>query len=89
MTLKEKYSKWTLSVILFFFLSFSSNPVYTQSLVDSDVKYLQSSNYHQNRDGLQNCHIKFEREKKGRVAFLGGSITHNPGWAIPTIHAYT
>ncbi len=27
------------------------------------------------RDGLVNCRIKFEREKKGRVAFLGGSIT--------------
>jgi len=27
------------------------------------------------RDGLENCRIKFEREKKGRVAFLGGSIT--------------
>lgn len=27
------------------------------------------------RDGLQNCRIKFEREKTGRVVFFGGSIT--------------
>jgi len=32
------------------------------------------------RGSLQNCRIKFVREKKGRVAFLGGSITYNPGW---------
>lgn len=27
------------------------------------------------RDGLQNCRLKFEREKAGRVVFFGGSIT--------------
>ncbi len=32
------------------------------------------------RHGLTNCRIKFQREKKGRVAFLGGSITYNHGW---------
>jgi sialidase-1 len=32
------------------------------------------------RDGLANCKAKFEKEKTGRVAFLGGSITYNPGW---------
>ncbi|PHN05996.1 SGNH/GDSL hydrolase family protein [Flavilitoribacter nigricans] len=36
--------------------------------------------YHQTRGGLQNAQLRFEREKTGRVAFLGGSITHNPGW---------
>ncbi len=36
--------------------------------------------YHQLRGGLNNSHIKFERDKAGRVAFLGGSITYNPGW---------
>jgi len=41
---------------------------------------LNSSDYHQIRRGLKNCHIKFEKEKVGRVAFLGGSITYNPGW---------
>jgi sialidase-1 len=32
------------------------------------------------RHGLTNSLIKFQRQKKGRVAFLGGSITYNPGW---------
>ncbi len=32
------------------------------------------------RRGLPNCRVKFEREKKGRVAFLGGSITAMKGW---------
>lgn len=41
---------------------------------------LSSSTYHFMRNGLKNSFIKFEREKKGRVAFLGGSITYNPGW---------
>lgn len=41
---------------------------------------LNSSAYHQMRTGLQNSHIQFQRNKKGRVAFLGGSITHNRGW---------
>ncbi|MDR2040635.1 MAG: GDSL-type esterase/lipase family protein [Bacteroidales bacterium] len=33
-----------------------------------------------NRGTLNNCRIKFEREKKGRVAFMGGSITEMKGW---------
>ncbi len=32
------------------------------------------------RGSLNNCRIKFEREKKGRVAFMGGSITEMKGW---------
>ena len=32
------------------------------------------------RGNMDNCRIKFENQKKGRVAFLGGSITFNPGW---------
>jgi pimeloyl-ACP methyl ester carboxylesterase/lysophospholipase L1-like esterase len=30
--------------------------------------------------GMNNCRLKFEKEKKGRVAFLGGSITNMTGW---------
>lgn len=41
---------------------------------------LNSSKYHQIRNGLQNSQIQFKRNKKGRVAFLGGSITRNGGW---------
>jgi sialidase-1 len=36
--------------------------------------------YFELRDGLGNCRAKFEHDKTGRIAFLGGSITHNPGW---------
>lgn len=32
------------------------------------------------RSNLDNCRLKFEREKAGRVVFLGGSITFNAGW---------
>jgi len=34
----------------------------------------------QHRGSFQNSKIKFEREKKGRVAFMGGSITEMTGW---------
>ena len=32
------------------------------------------------RGSLDNSRIRFERDKVGRVVFLGGSITQNPGW---------
>jgi lysophospholipase L1-like esterase/pimeloyl-ACP methyl ester carboxylesterase len=41
---------------------------------------LGSKNYHTFRSKLHNAQMVFEREKKGRVAFLGGSITANGGW---------
>lgn len=41
---------------------------------------LDSRNYHTLRNKLHNAQMVFEREKKGRVAFLGGSITANGGW---------
>ncbi|WP_353722954.1 GDSL-type esterase/lipase family protein [Dyadobacter sp. 676] len=34
--------------------------------------------------GLGNAFEKFRTSKKGTVAFLGGSITHNPGWRDKT-----
>lgn len=41
---------------------------------------LDSKNYHTIRESLTNSAVKFEKEKQGRVVFLGGSITYNPGW---------
>ena len=41
---------------------------------------LQSSSYHNLRSGLKNSVTQFTKAKKGRVAFLGGSITYNSGW---------
>lgn len=63
-------------------------PIETPRLGADFIKYntllpkqkLEASKYHQIRGGLKNSFIKFEREKKGRVAFLGGSITFNGGW---------
>lgn len=40
----------------------------------------KNSEYYVLRDGLSRCRARFESQKAGRVAFLGGSITHNPGW---------
>jgi sialidase-1 len=56
--------------------------------VDGSVRFImdhsdvlpKGKEYFQLRDGLGNCRSKFESEKTGRVAFLGGSITFNPGW---------
>ncbi len=45
-----------------------------------------SSAYHTLRGGIQHAQRVFEREKKGRVAFLGGSITYNPGWRDSICH---
>lgn len=36
--------------------------------------------YFELRNGLSNSLAKFERERSGRVAFLGGSITASDGW---------
>lgn len=41
---------------------------------------LNSGAYHQIRGGLANSYLKFTRQKKGRVVFLGGSITYGAGW---------
>jgi sialidase-1 len=41
---------------------------------------LSSSDFHIYRGGLTHSASKFEKEGFGRVAFLGGSITYNPGW---------
>ena len=69
-------------ILLFLILSLSCLNVFGQIKVDSIAKIipLKATNYHQIRSGLKNAQIKFERSKKGRVAFLGGSITYNPGW---------
>lgn len=39
-----------------------------------------SIEYHIHRTNLNNCFTQFTEKENGRVAFLGGSITHNPGW---------
>ncbi len=63
-------------------------PIETPRLVADFIKYhtripdepLDPADYHIHRDGIRNSLLKFQREKNGRVAFLGGSITYNGGW---------
>lgn len=63
-------------------------PIETPRFAADFIKYyahfikpvLNSSDYHIVRDRLKNSFLRFEKEKKGRIAFLGGSITYNPGW---------
>jgi lysophospholipase L1-like esterase len=57
-----------LPFILILFVSFSS------------AQKLDSKRYHTIRTNLANSANKFEKEKSGRVVFLGGSITYNSGW---------
>ncbi len=46
-----------------------------------DLKHIiPASDYHTMRDGLKNSQAIFTGEKSGTIAFLGGSITANPGW---------
>ena len=46
----------------------------------SNAQKLDAKVYHTHRGLLKNSFLKFENEKKGRVVFLGGSITYNKGW---------
>ena len=46
----------------------------------------EGKEYFQLRDGLANCRGTFQQTKRGRVAFLGGSITFNSGWRDETMH---
>ena len=63
-------------------------PIETPRLGADFIKYytelpkelLNPDEFHIHRNGIRNSLLKFQREKKGRVAFLGGSITYNGGW---------
>ena len=48
--------------------------------VNAFAQKLSSSEFHTHRQPLQFAFQKFQKEKKGKVVFLGGSITYNPGW---------
>lgn len=48
------------------------------------LKPLPHQPYIELNQGLGNAFEKFRTTKKGTVAFLGGSITHNPGWRNKT-----
>jgi len=52
----------------------SSSPQYDPSVLPAGHEYFTL------RNGLDNSRLKFRREKRGRIAFLGGSITASTGW---------
>ncbi len=60
------------------------NPAFFADIIQyhsTPVKqYLSSDHYIEVNQGLQRSQDKFKNQKQGTVAFLGGSITHNPGW---------
>lgn len=54
-----------------------------QPVVDFILRYqpgYERYQHIQERGSLKNSYLRFERERKGRVAFLGGSITEMKGW---------
>ena len=44
------------------------------------AQLLPTEKFHINRSGLTNSYHRFAIEKKGRVVFMGGSITEGRGW---------
>lgn len=54
-----------------------------QPIVDFILRYqpgYEKFQHIQERGSLKNSYLRFEKERKGRVAFLGGSITEMKGW---------
>ena len=66
-----------------------------QSLANAQVKDIEKtgpgnlplSDFYQIRQGLPHFYRKLYKQKKITVAFLGGSITYNPGWR-PMVYDY-
>lgn len=50
----------------------------------SNASPLSHENYVTVNNGLGNAFDRFKQSKKGTVAYLGGSITYNPGWRTKT-----
>ncbi len=56
------------------------------TFTSSFAQKLDSREFHNYRRNLKNSYLKFQNEKEGRVVFLGGSITFNPGWRDSVCH---
>jgi sialidase-1 len=69
----------SLTLLLLLALSIPLRAGYDPNVLPKGQEYFEL------RDGLANSHLKFEREKAGRIAFLGGSITAGGGWRDHTI----
>jgi hypothetical protein len=51
-----------------------------RAVMDRSYPLPAAREYYRLRDGLDNSRARFERDRRGRVVFFGGSITFNPGW---------
>ena len=47
---------------------------------DASKAFIDPAKFHVYRQGLKNSYLKFTQDKKGRVAFMGGSITEHGAW---------
>ena len=47
---------------------------------DASKAFIDPAKFHVYRQGLKNSYLKFTKDKKGRVAFMGGSITEHGAW---------
>lgn len=56
------------------------NPEPVVTFILRNQRTYQTFQQYTTRGNLQNSFIRFEMERKGRVAFLGGSITEMNGW---------
>jgi sialidase-1 len=72
--------------ILFVLLLFSSVGLSGAEARYDPERLPKGHEYFELRAGLSNSRLKFEREKVGRVVFLGGSITASKGWRDQTMN---
>jgi sialidase-1 len=73
--MKNKYLPYCFIILLLTIAIILPCELYSQK-----VNKLDSGTYQEIKDGLANSYLKFTNDKTGRVAFMGGSITQNPGW---------
>ncbi|MBD0831623.1 SGNH/GDSL hydrolase family protein [Aestuariibaculum sediminum] len=75
---------FVLTTKMFGFSNPKSVNLIKQNLLGERLKLIEiQSNgtyFHYLRGGIRNSYLKFKQEGKGRVAFVGGSITYNSGW---------
>lgn len=67
-------------LLLLFVLGWLTGKAQQHVEAESGKNLLDPAAYHVVRSGLHNSFEKFVREKKGRVAFMGGSITEHGAW---------
>lgn len=75
----KKFVAFSAFTLAFIHLSIYKAEVYAANPI-KDSETLNASAYHEMRGSFQNSLIRFEEKESVQLAFLGGSITYNPGW---------